>query len=119
MERDTAGMHVGPKPVATTIGSQPYLEVQTAHPAFSDGGIALDACAYLHYAQYDSRSPLYHADFVTLLATNPSFSGDDLDAFVTFLDDRVAGPDDALVAWSRSRRPPSARSNASSITSRG
>jgi FAD/FMN-containing dehydrogenase len=30
-ERDTAGLHVGPKPLTATIGSQPYLEVQTAH----------------------------------------------------------------------------------------
>jgi hypothetical protein len=31
VERDTAGLHVGPKPLTATIGSQPYLEVQTAH----------------------------------------------------------------------------------------
>ncbi len=31
VERDTAGLHAGPAPIATTIGSQPYLEVQTAH----------------------------------------------------------------------------------------
>ncbi|HSL77660.1 MAG TPA: FAD-binding oxidoreductase [Candidatus Limnocylindrales bacterium] len=31
VERDTAGLRVGPMPVATTIGSQPYLDVQTAH----------------------------------------------------------------------------------------
>jgi DUF2075 family protein len=64
------------------------------HPAFSDGGIALDACAYLHYAQYDPASPLYHATFATLLATNPSFAGDQRDAFATFLDERVRGPDE-------------------------
>ena len=46
------------------------------HPAFSDGAIDLDACAYLHNAQHDPKSPLYHADFATLLATNPSFAGD-------------------------------------------
>ena len=30
-ERDTAGLRAGPKPLTTTIGSTPYLEVQTAH----------------------------------------------------------------------------------------
>src|SRR5436190_7761473 len=47
------------------------------HPAFTDEPtIALDACAYLHFAQHDPASPLYHADFETLLDTNPSFAGD-------------------------------------------
>ncbi len=67
------------------------------HPAFSDGAIALDACAYLHYAQYDPKSPLYHADFATLLATSPSFAGDQRDAFATFLDHRVSGPDEGAI----------------------
>jgi FAD/FMN-containing dehydrogenase len=31
VERDTAGLRVGPTSVATTIGSVPYLDVQTAH----------------------------------------------------------------------------------------
>ncbi|HET9614195.1 MAG TPA: FAD-binding oxidoreductase [Candidatus Limnocylindrales bacterium] len=31
VERDTAGLHVGPKPLTSMIGSQPYLDVQTAH----------------------------------------------------------------------------------------
>ena len=30
-ERDTAALREGPKPLTTTIGSVPYLEVQTAH----------------------------------------------------------------------------------------
>jgi FAD/FMN-containing dehydrogenase len=39
VERDTAGLRVGPKPVTTTIGSTNYLEVQTAHDlAFAWGG---------------------------------------------------------------------------------
>jgi hypothetical protein len=65
------------------------------HPAFSDEPpIALDACAYLHYAQHDPTSPLYHADFATLLDLNPSFSGDHIDDLATFLDSRLAGADD-------------------------
>jgi DUF2075 family protein len=67
------------------------------HPAFSEGGIALDACAYLHYAQHDPASPLYHADFATLLATNPAFAGDQRDTFATFLDKRVGGPDEGAI----------------------
>jgi DUF2075 family protein len=67
------------------------------HPAFTDGAIALDACAYLHYARFDPASPLYHADFASLLGTNPSFTGDQLDAFATYLDARVAGPDDGSI----------------------
>ena len=31
VERDTTGLHAGPKPVSVTVGSAPYLEVQTAH----------------------------------------------------------------------------------------
>jgi FAD/FMN-containing dehydrogenase len=31
VERDTAGLRAGPEPLTTTIGSQPYLDVQTAH----------------------------------------------------------------------------------------
>ena len=31
VERDTAGLRTGPPPLTTTIGSQPYLDVQTAH----------------------------------------------------------------------------------------
>jgi len=30
-ERDTAALRRGPEPLTTTIGSQPYLEIQTAH----------------------------------------------------------------------------------------
>jgi len=68
------------------------------HPAFADDpAIALDACAYLHFAQHDPKSPLYHADFAALLGTNPSFSGDQSDALATFLDRRLAGPDDGAI----------------------
>ncbi len=31
VERETAGLRVGPEPLTATIGSSPYLEVQTAH----------------------------------------------------------------------------------------
>ena len=68
------------------------------HPAFSDDpAIALDACAYLHYAQHDPKSPLYHADFATLLGTNPSFAGDQSDAPRDVPRQRVAGPDEGEI----------------------
>lgn len=39
VERDTAGLRAGPKPLTTTVGSVPYLDVQTAHDlAFAWGG---------------------------------------------------------------------------------
>jgi hypothetical protein len=72
------------------------------HPAFSDDpAIALDACAYLHFAQHDPTSPLYHADFATLLGTNPSFAGDRTSEFASYLDARVAGPDEGSAILDR------------------
>ena len=38
VERDTARLHVGPKPVTTTLGSRPYLDVQAAHDLVFDWG---------------------------------------------------------------------------------
>ncbi len=67
------------------------------HPAFADAEIALEACAYLHYARYDPTSPLFHADFDTLLALNPSFTGDQTTMLADFLDLHVSGPDDGSV----------------------
>jgi uncharacterized protein len=79
---------------------QRYL--QDTHPAFGDdNAVALDACAYLHFAQYDPSSPLYDADFANLLATNPAFAGNQVDGFATFLDQRVAGPDEEGVILER------------------
>ena len=38
VEHDTAGLRTGPQPLTTTIGSEPYLEVQTAHDLAFDWG---------------------------------------------------------------------------------
>ena len=38
VERDTAGLRRGPEPVSVSGGSQPYLEVQTAHDLAFAGG---------------------------------------------------------------------------------
>lgn len=96
---------------------QRYLE--DTHPAFSEGGIALDACAYLHNAQHDPRSPLNHSQFAALLATNPTFAADQLNAFTDFLDARIAPAQTTARSSSESPRPPSTRTSACSTTSRG
>ncbi len=77
--------------------SQYQRYLQDTHPAFSDGAIALGACAYLHFAKYDPSSPIYAADFKTLLATNPAFAGDQTSDLIDFLEARVAGPDDGSI----------------------
>ena len=99
---DCVTVDYGGKPRDTLHPSRQVAQYQRylldTHPAFSDDrAIALDACAYLHYAQHDPKSPLYHADFAALLVTNPSFAGDQFDALASFLDERVAGPDDGEI----------------------
>jgi hypothetical protein len=96
---DCVSVEYGGKPRDTLHPSRQVAQYQRylldTHPAFSDDrAVALDACAFLHFAQYDPTSPLYHSDFATLLGSNPSFAGDQSDAFATFLDQRVAGPDE-------------------------
>jgi len=66
-ERDTAGLRLGPKPLTTTIGSSPYLDVQTAHDlAFAWGGRSF---INGHYAN-DVR-PEALDELVELVATAP------------------------------------------------
>jgi uncharacterized protein len=67
------------------------------HPAFTDGGIDLDACAYLHNARRDPRSPLLDPAFGPLLDRHPAFVGDQVDDLASFLDARVSGPDDGSI----------------------
>ena len=38
VERDTAGLHLGPKPATSSIGSRSYLDVQAAHDLVLDWG---------------------------------------------------------------------------------
>src|SRR5207248_4072715 len=62
-----AGLRVGPEPLTTTIGSSPYLEVQTAHDlAFAWGGRSF---INGHYAN-DVR-PEALDELVELVATAP------------------------------------------------
>jgi hypothetical protein len=74
---------------------QRYL--QDTHPAFSDGAIAVDSCAYLHNATRDPASPLLDQSFTELMARCPAFFGDQVDEFATFLDGRVSGPDEGAI----------------------
>jgi hypothetical protein len=74
---------------------QRYL--MDTHPAFSDGTIDLQACSYLHNAQFDAKSPLYADGFEALLALNPLFSGNQSSKLADFLDLHVSGPDDGSV----------------------
>jgi hypothetical protein len=67
VEADTAGLRAGPKPVATTIGSVPYLDVQTAH----DLVFAWGSRSYIksHNANDVRREAL--DELVELVATAP------------------------------------------------
>lgn len=103
---DCVTVEYGGKPRDTLHPSRQVAQyqryLQDTHPAFGDDkAIALDACAYLHYAQHDPASPLYDADFADLLSTNPAFAGNQLDAFAAFLDQRVAGPDEGGIILDR------------------
>ncbi len=99
---DCVTVDYGGRPRDTLHPSRQVAQYQRylldTHPAFSDDrAIALDACAYLHYAQHDPTSPLYHADFATLLGDEPVVRRRPVDALATFLDQRVAGPDEGEI----------------------
>jgi DUF2075 family protein len=64
------------------------------HPAFADGAVSLASCAYLHNAQRRRLPALDDAQFQALLATHPSFAGDQLTAFEEFLTRHLPGPDE-------------------------
>lgn len=67
VERDTAGLRVGPRPTTATIGSAAYLEVQTAH----DLAFAWGSRSFIkgHYAN-DVRREAFD-ELVELVATAP------------------------------------------------
>src|SRR5688572_6228870 len=67
VDRDTAGLRVGPKPVTTSIGSAPYLKIQTAHDlVFAWGGRSFIKS---HNANDVRRAAL--DELVELVATAP------------------------------------------------
>ena len=105
VERDTAGLRVGPKPTTTTVGSVKYLDVQTAHDlAFSWGGRSFIKS---HNANDVRREAL--DELVELVATAPgegSFSVTALGGAIG----RVA--EDATAYSGRAPRSTSARTRA-------
>ena len=64
VERDTAGLRDGPAPLTTTIGSAPYLEVQTAH----DLALGWGSRSYIKSHNADGIRPQALDDLVGLLA---------------------------------------------------
>ncbi len=82
-------------PSAQVRNYERYL--QDTHPAFSEGGISLGSCAYLHNAQFDPESPIWETSVSALTDTYPAFAGNQPDALATFLDQRVTGPDDGSI----------------------
>ncbi|OGO59151.1 MAG: hypothetical protein A2V85_07255, partial [Chloroflexi bacterium RBG_16_72_14] len=67
VERDTAALHAGPKPVSATIGSQPYLDVQTAHDLVFEWGHR----SYINGRNADDVRPGALDELVELVATAP------------------------------------------------
>jgi FAD/FMN-containing dehydrogenase len=65
VERDTAGLRRGPTPVLTTLGSQPYLEVQTAH----DLQFAWGTRSFIRATNADDVRPEALDELVDLVAT--------------------------------------------------
>lgn len=82
-------------PSAQVGGYQRYL--LDTHPAFSDGGVTLDGCAFLHNATFDPNAPVFDASFSSWMERYPAFAGDQADGLASFLDGCVGGPDDGSI----------------------
>ena len=67
VERDTAALHAGPKPISKTIGSQPYLEVQAAHDLVLGWGHR----SFIKGCNADDVRPEALDELVELVATTP------------------------------------------------
>ncbi len=79
------------------------------HTAFADGGIGLDACAYLHNFQHDPADELVAPKHQDILARFPLFAGDQSGDLAAYLDGRLAGGEglDVLGAVLASKYRPS------------
>jgi hypothetical protein len=66
-ERDSAALLAGPKPLTTAIGSQPYLEVQTAH----DLALGWGSRSYIKSHNGRDIRPEALGEIVELVATAP------------------------------------------------
>ncbi len=70
VERDTAGLHAGPRPAVSSLGSRPYLEVQTAHDLVFDWGHR----SFFEGTNADDVGPEVLDEFAEMVGTAP---GDD------------------------------------------
>ena len=67
VERDTAGLRVGPTPVTTMVRSVPYLDVQTAH----DLAFAWGSRSFINSHNANDVRPAALEELVELVATAP------------------------------------------------
>ncbi|MBA2381842.1 MAG: FAD-binding oxidoreductase [Chloroflexi bacterium] len=73
VDRDTAPLRAGPEPLTTTIGSQPYLDVQTAHDlAFAWGTRSFIRSHYANEVRPEALDEL--AEHVATAPAEGSFS---------------------------------------------
>jgi FAD/FMN-containing dehydrogenase len=70
VDRDTAGLRQGPEPLTTTIGSSPYLEVQTAH----DLAFAWGSRSFINGHNVNGIRPEALDEVVELVAVAPGDS---------------------------------------------
>ena len=77
VERDTAGLRRGPKPLTATIGIAPYLDVQTAHDlAFAWGGRS-----FIKSHNADDVRPEALEEIIEMVASAPGNGSFDITAF--------------------------------------
>jgi FAD/FMN-containing dehydrogenase len=69
-ERDTAALRVAPEPLTTTVGSTPYLQVQTAH----DLAFAWGSRSFIKSHNANGVGPETLAELVEVVATAPGDS---------------------------------------------
>jgi DUF2075 family protein len=68
-----------------------YLE--DCHTAFTEGGISLSACGYLHNLEFRPACEIFDARHAALMERYPAFAGDQTAALEAFLRERVGSPD--------------------------
>jgi hypothetical protein len=71
-------------------GSYPQYLVDS-HQAFTEDGVRLDACAFLHDFIHDEQSELLSPRHRNILGVYPLFAGDRVTELVEFLQDRLGG----------------------------
>jgi hypothetical protein len=91
-----------PVPEVVRVGGQDVLHpsaqvrnyrdyLRDAHSAFSDTGIGLWSCAYLHCVMQRAGSPFFDPRYTALLKDAPLFCGSDVDKLASFLRERTGG----------------------------